>query len=274
MAYGSRSRWITEEDERYSRFLERRRALIGRLGPSFESFPSHGELYLLWDFFIPAFRCPHSTQRIGSLGDGGKWVCGIEVLAKQPKCVVYSFGISTDSSFEADVLLRAPGCEVWGYDYSVSGPPQFGPEISEDSHFPSRAHFHKWGLSGEDKHGPSDKPPMYTLRTLMELNGHDFVDILKIDVEGSEFDALSSFLETLPAGVPLPFGQLQIEIHAWDAHGDLPRFLTWWEALESAGLRPYWWEPNLLYVNNLHRRPDLAEYSFININGRNPLIVD
>ena len=28
-------------------------------------------------------------------------------------------GINGESSFEADLLDRAPGCQVWGYDYSV-----------------------------------------------------------------------------------------------------------------------------------------------------------
>ena len=72
------------------------------------------------------------------LGDGGKWVCGMERIAKQPECVIYSFGaseiaylfatrrlivvhtgINGESSFEAALLERAPGCEVWGYDFSV-----------------------------------------------------------------------------------------------------------------------------------------------------------
>ena len=30
-----------------------------------------------------------------------------------------STGINGESSFEAAMMKRAPGCEVWGYDYSV-----------------------------------------------------------------------------------------------------------------------------------------------------------
>ncbi|KAI0032696.1 methyltransferase domain-containing protein [Vararia minispora EC-137] len=270
-APGELRSWIAEEEARYTAFLTDRRKLIEKIGPSIESFPTHGEPNLLWDLLIPTFQCPHSVRRIGDLGDGGKWVCGVEVLARQSRCIVYSFGISTDSSFEADLMTRAPGCEVWGYDFSVDG---FGPQIPKDSDLARRAYFHKWGLSGKDAHGPGDNPPMYTLRTLLEMNGHDFVDVLKIDVEGSEFDVLTSFLQTLKHGETLPFGQLQIEIHAWDGHGDFANFLPWWEALEAAGFRPFFWEPNLPYVNNLRRRPDLAEYSFINIYGQNPLIID
>ena len=48
---------------------------------------------LLGDFFIPSYQCPHRLERIGTMGDGGKWVCGIDRVAKQDKCVIYSFGL-------------------------------------------------------------------------------------------------------------------------------------------------------------------------------------
>ena len=60
------------------------------------------------DFFIPSFQCPHHVERIGVLGDGGKWVCGVERLAKQEKCVIYSFGSSISHLMfgEADRSMR------------------------------------------------------------------------------------------------------------------------------------------------------------------------
>ena len=72
---------------------------------------------------------------------------------------------------------------------------------------------------------------MYTLDTLMRMNGegipfnpgihhlvhrrtgHTFIDILKIDIEGAEFDALTDLIShysTLTPPQPLPFGQLQV----------------------------------------------------------------
>lgn len=63
-------------------------------------------LTLPGDFFIPAFQCPHRVERIGTLGDGGKWTCGVDRLAKQDKCVIYSFGLSSSSSsFIGGVLI-------------------------------------------------------------------------------------------------------------------------------------------------------------------------
>jgi hypothetical protein len=157
------------------------------------------------DFFIPAFQCPHRVERIGTLGDGGKWVCGLDRVAKQEKCVVYSFGpfllsfcffpplilppgINNDSSFESSLLRRAPSCEIWGYDYSVKSVrpfslfvlrrirdshacKQWGPEINNNTELSKRTHFHPWALGPADRHGENDDPKFWSLDSLMELNG-------------------------------------------------------------------------------------------------------
>ncbi|THG96700.1 hypothetical protein EW026_g5174 [Hermanssonia centrifuga] len=228
--------------------------------------------YTLWDFFIPAFNCPHRVDRLGALGDGGKWICGVDRLAmKHDPCVVYSFGVNHDSSFEAAFLTRAPNCQIWGYDFSVSS---WGPEITENPALAPLCHFNAYALGAEDK--PHDSPPTYTIDTLMKMNGHKFIDILKIDIEGGEFETLAQFVEPYlrPDGPGLPIGQLEIEIHAWANNGDFEKFLTWWENLERGGLRPFWTEPNIIYVSHLRTRPDLAEYSFINVKERHALIAD
>ncbi|KAI0246468.1 hypothetical protein BJV78DRAFT_149512 [Lactifluus subvellereus] len=75
--------------------------------------------------------CPHRIERIGQRADGGKWMCGVDRVAKQDKCVIYSFGlnpctwirriplclprlsltgVNDDSSYESTLLRRAPGC--------------------------------------------------------------------------------------------------------------------------------------------------------------------
>ncbi|KAH8994780.1 hypothetical protein EDB83DRAFT_2477182 [Lactarius deliciosus] len=43
--------------------------------------------------------------------------------AKQEKCVIYSFGVNDKSSFEAALLERAPGCEVWSLALRSKKPP-------------------------------------------------------------------------------------------------------------------------------------------------------
>lgn len=76
-------------------------------------------------------------------------------------------GINYESSFEAEILHNTNHCQIWGYDFSVKS---FGPEITSDiSH---RTHFKAYRLDGEDKFGPEDDPPQYTLETLLEKNGN------------------------------------------------------------------------------------------------------
>ena len=79
-------------------------------------FKSDGWFYTLWDFFIPAYSCPFPVSRIGNLGDGGKFVCAVDRVIERPNCVIYSLGVSGDSSFEASLLSRFPNgtCQVYG----------------------------------------------------------------------------------------------------------------------------------------------------------------
>lgn len=71
--------------------------------------------------------------------------------------------------------------------------------------------------------------------------GHNFIDILKVDIESSEFSTLTSMIKPYVArNETLPFGQLQIELHLWGK--SFEEFYGWWDLLEQAGLRPFWTE--------------------------------
>lgn len=188
------------------------------------------------------------------------WLVNKRYLCNTTVNSCYASGINYESSFEAALLSRTSGCEVWGYDFSVK---QFGPEVPPTQAY--RTHFFPYGLAGWDAHGPENENKMYTLQSLLNLNGHTFIDILKIDIEGWEFDALAAIVnEYRSRGLPLPFGQLQLEIHAWDKK--FSDYLNWWEALEEMGLRPFWTEANLVYQNyNRGSSADLAEVSQVPI---------
>jgi hypothetical protein len=260
----------------YDKTLEGRKNLIKKFGPEpsqIALFPPDKEPwppYTVWDFFPASYNCPHEVERIGAFGDGGKWVCGLSRIEHKKNCVIYSVGINYESSFESELLSRTRDCQIWGYDFSVNS---FGPEITWSQK--SRTHFFPYGLAGHDQHGSNDEQKMYTLDSLMRMNGHTYIDILKIDIEGWEFETLTTLIESYrAAGRPLPFGQLQLEIHIWNKK--FPEYLEWWETLEEAGLRPFWTEPNLVYQNYNKRTgtADLAEYSFLNIKGKNIFIHD
>ncbi|THH14036.1 hypothetical protein EW146_g6247 [Bondarzewia mesenterica] len=298
----------------YQKMLAKRRGLIRKFGPSTTdviSFPEDREpwpAYTIWDFFPPAFNCPHELERIGALGDGGKWLCGLSRLESKPDCIVYSIGAAGQASFESELLARTRNCQVWGYDFTTT---RFGPEVtnphkadsdwrayfaepvetfysddggeeveiegerkeywSDKGHLlERRTHFKSWGVAGKDAPETSDTPQVYTIESLMRMNGHSHIDVLKIDMESLEFDALAAFIEAFPV---LPIGQLIVELHIWNRPFD--KIYQWWEALENAGMRAFMTEPNLIYQNyNRHASPELAEYSFINIKNGNVFVVD
>ena len=230
------------------------------------------------DFFPPAFNCPHELERIGNLGDGGKWTCGLSRVAQKPDCIVYSFGacrlssrprntltpssagMDWESAWEASLLEGTEHCTIWGYDHQTKG---FGRQVSH-APFASkhRTHFSSHVQLGPvDKHLRGDEPKLYTLSTLMKMNGHTSIDILKIDIEGYEFETLKAIVKPyIVSGEPLPFGQLQVELHVWNKK--FSDFYHWWAMLEEAGLRPVMMEPNLVYVNyNRAAGAELAEVS-------------
>jgi hypothetical protein len=93
-------------------------------------------------------------------------------------------------------------------------------------------------------------------------SGHTFIDILKIDIEGAEFDSLTSFLSAHANEEVFPVGQLQLEIHARKGHENFAYFYRWWATLEAAGLRPFYSEANLVYIDITRARtPALSEVS-------------
>ncbi|KAI9815409.1 MAG: hypothetical protein M1832_005479 [Thelocarpon impressellum] len=205
-------------------------------------FPGGSAYYTVWDFFPPAFSCPWDIQRVGRFADGGKWVCGMSRYEEREveTTIIYSFGVEQDSAFEEAMLSRT-NAEIFAYDFTVD---DFGTQLTQAHR--DRSHFMKIGLSGEDK--LTAVPPFYTLSSLMRVNGHSYIDILKIDVEGSEYDAFDRLMDDFE-GQDLPIGQIMIEIHLFDDENvGFGRFYDWWERLESFGMRPTWLEVNLIQI--------------------------
>lgn len=239
--------------------------------------------YTLWDFYPATYTCPHDFQRVGRLGDGGKWVCGMSLYEARPavtispgiskeldakiaaeSTIIYSFGINGESSFEAEMLSRIPSAQMFGYDFSVDA---FGPQIPA-AHRP-RTKFGKVGLGSKDE--PSKAPPFYTLSTLMAQNNHTYIDILKIDIEGAEYEALDAFMDSCDKanlGV-LPIGQVMIELHLTnDQKTNFARFRVWWERLEKMGMRPAWLEVNLMAVTLGKGKTDPRCVEYVWVNGK------
>ncbi|KAJ6488833.1 methyltransferase domain-containing protein [Mycena sanguinolenta] len=218
--------------------------------------------YTLWDLYIPAFSCPFPVFRVGVMGDGGKWICGLERATHHRDCIIYSMGVEHQSSFEQAMLHQSEDCQVYGFDFSVS---EWGPELRADTAVNACAHFFPYKIGATDNHTADPKEyslcvlfPRYTATIPLHTNRTALTHArTQIDIKDSEFRALKAVIESFKGG-PLPFGQMQIEIHV-DFDPDhvktIGEFDAWWSMLEDAGLCPFWTELNVLDANIYLRGP-------------------
>lgn len=205
-----------------------------------------------WKSHKTNFQCPRKLKSLvgGEKGKGGKWLCGLENLGKRSvqegyNCVVYSFGAASDSTFEAEIL-QTTRCSVYAYDPTEQ---KIGHPLKSTN---PRIHFETLAIAGTDS---SSKK---TLKTLMDENGHKFIDILKIDVEGDEYESLEKMLVDFEH---LPFGQLLVKLHnsVWTPRR-MNRVIGLLKRLERRGSRIFSTEPNLFAGDCC------SEFSFINLN--------
>ena len=93
----------------------------------------------IWDYYTPDYNCPLLKQRVGRLGDGGKWVCGLKSnLLQTPGCLVYSLGSAGDTSFE-EIIINKTACEVHTFD------PTLSPEMETAVQSKDKLHFYPIG---------------------------------------------------------------------------------------------------------------------------------
>jgi FkbM family methyltransferase len=147
-----------------------------------------------FSLFHPVVDCPPGMQlsRWGSEGDGGKWLCGVEKLKE--KCVILSLGSNGQFDFEESMLQNTP-CEVHTFDCTYDGN-SLGP----------RHHYHKQCLGSAQK--AKEDAMFISLAQAATSLGIDEISLLKMDIEGFEYDVMSSWQKT----DPLPF-QVSFELH-------------------------------------------------------------
>jgi hypothetical protein len=110
-------------------------------------------------------------------GDGGKAMCSMSNL--HPPCLVYSLGSNGDVSFEKDVLQHTP-CNIHTFDCTVNA------IAIED---PTRHTFHQLCIG--DPSDSSEKLQFEPLDSIMRRLNHTRLHVLKMDIEGSEYEVSS-----------------------------------------------------------------------------------
>jgi FkbM family methyltransferase len=163
---------------------------------------------------------------VKSVKDGG-W-CFIPDDLSQDS-IVYSLGVGDNIEFDL-ALIRKYGVEVHAFDPS---PPSI--DMLGDRDLPSQFHFHTWAVAAEDgsltlypcarKDGSKsdimytliagdasvDDPievPAFSLSSITTKLDHDRIDLLKMDIEGAEYEVLDGLLAS-----DLKPTQLLVEFH-------------------------------------------------------------
>jgi FkbM family methyltransferase len=155
--------------------------------------------------------------------DYGGWTIAPDGLG--PQSVVYSFGVGNDVSFDLALIDRF-GCAVHGFDPSpgVSGwvqkqslPPAYcfhpfglGVVDGEVSFFSPSSGSGMFSVSGDHQNVTSTETKLQvkTLSEMVALLGSPQIDLLKMDVEGAEYDLIEPIIQC-----PVPIKQLLIEFH-------------------------------------------------------------
>lgn len=162
-----------------------------------------------------------------TVASAGGWCFHQDVL--QPGSIVYSLGIGKDIEFDRDLIERC-GVEIHALDPTPSTVDWIARQT-----LPPSLHFHPWAVSACDgalrfyprvrRDGslsevmystlPDDaavdaaiEVPSYSFRTLVSMLGHRHIDLLKMDIEGAEYEVLDGML-----GTDIRPRQLLIEFH-------------------------------------------------------------
>ncbi len=154
---------------------------------------------------------------------GGFYVCP-ELLNKNS--IVYSFGIGFDITFDT-TIIKNHDCHVFGFD-----PTPKSIQWIRNRALPEKFHFYESGIS--DKSGPVEfylpknrehvsgsiiiqdnvnvqekvTVIMKSLSDIMNELGHQHIDLLKLDIEGAEYDVLENILNA-----KIPVTQILVEFH-------------------------------------------------------------
>ena len=213
----------TPQWQRKKRFLKR---LVGK------------ELRLRNDIDIPVVK------------DGGWWFSPEQFFADS---IVYSLGVGDEIDFDLSIIEKY-GVEVFAFD-----PTPNSVDMLDASKLPERFNFHAWAVTAEDgtlkfyprlkKDGtksdvmftmiPEEETqndvievPAYCLASITRQLGHDHIDVLKMDIEGAEYEVLEGLLESA-----IQPTQLLVEFHHRFVENGLERTYDIIGRLRAAGYR-------------------------------------
>lgn len=174
---------------------------------------------------ISSFKIEHKCPHVWYGNSYGGFFVNPDLL--HPDAIVYSFGIGQDTSFD-DAIIQKHNCHVHGYDPT----PKSIEWIAQRSDLSPKFHFHPFGLDKETRithfNLPKNKEhvsgsiinhqnvdennmvevQMKSLIDIVSENNHSYIDVLKMDIEGSEYCVIESILNSA-----IEIRQILLEIH-------------------------------------------------------------
>ena len=154
---------------------------------------------------------------------GGFFVC-IENLNKNS--IVYSLGIGTDVSFD-EGIIKEFNCKVYGYDPTPKSIKWVYNNVKE-----KKFKMHEFGISNKTEklsfYLPKNKDHVSgslkklktinlhnsimldfrSIKDVMNQNSHSYINLLKMDIEGAEYDILEHILNE-----KINIDQIVVEFH-------------------------------------------------------------
>jgi len=203
-----------------------------------------GQKNVIWQtHYEPSFSCTFE-ERVGQMGDGGKWVCDPHRLSLKAKtkegCLVYSIGSNGNYGFEEGVHESiSDACEIHTIDmnnwtrYTNQKPPKY-----------VDYHIHTIG--------PEPSTPIPKLVDLLGHRDRREIDILKIDCEGCEWSTYEAWFD---AG--LSIRQILVEVHNNEAVA--PNVHKFFKHLFDVGYMIFHKEANVLAQGTC------IEYAFLKL---------
>lgn len=196
----------------------------------------------------------------------------VATVLQGPDCVIYSFGSNGDVTFEeALVGLTNAQCQVHVFDFTLS------PDLAQKVRSVNGVTLHEYGIGAEDKHVVEpyqfgawavNEYDIKCLSTIMTELGHSWIDVLKMDVEGAEYDVLNAVMSHFGSlGLPVPITQAQIEFHHWPEHPSAHQLLHTLTAVEKAGFRAFHQE-----FNYNGEAWNFIEYAYLHVSNDGAVI--
>ena len=207
------------------------------------------------------YPCLYGTNVIGlntalSILDGHKYSCGLNAIKSAP--IIYSFGSDQRQDFELEILDLRPDAKIFVFeiDQSLMVPVN---QRKNSISYNNLGLGYPNSVQRNDAGFIENAGNLKNFSSIMHSFGHTYVDLIKIDCEGCEWD----FLER-EGNILSRVGQILIEVHS-----NVPEkvfnvkaksLISFVDDMEKHNMRLYHKEPNL---SNPVGIKCCSEFSFI-----------